>query len=439
MKNLMHNSTTKFGVLLFLIAVSTIGAVFAGFSLNNTRPTTTTVIESVDYAQNNVTIYGNGVTFIKYELTVTLAEGTSTFKFSIPSGALIDTLIIAGIHVVKITTTEEFHPLIEKGDVITVYTEDTMYTGKFIGWNSMLLLEANNGTIMIPGDRVTKIVLSQVVQVQGPRILVEVTTDASPGEYPVKISYLMRGPTWKPTYFIDLQTSYLECWATIENVETWDNFTLTLVSGGPHIVYMGPIYFSNPTLAYMSRPAIVDFASSSIDEYHEYTYNARLSFENGTVVKVPLFNGTLTLRQEYFWTGGDVQNRYHINNTLTEPLAAGTIEFYRGQAWIGEDSIKYTPTDAETTAIVNYAFDIKVNSTVTKSINQDNYQDQGTEITVQNHKNTNIQILIQQDIYGYTLVTSTPSATKVGSTLSWIIDIDAGSSATLYYEWEHHW
>jgi hypothetical protein len=440
MKNLMRIPATKSVMLLCIIVASTIGAVFAGIGLTNMRLTNTTVVKPGAGVDSNVTIYGNGFTFINCELNTTLTGGTNVFQFYLPSGALTDTLTLTGISVAKITTTEESNPMIEKGDVITVYTEDATYTGKFIGWDNMLLLEANNGTVMIPGDRITRIILSEVVQVQGPRILVQVTTDSSPGEYKMRISYLMRGPKWKPTYFIDLETSYLTCWATIENVETWDNFTLTLVSGGPHVVYAGPIFF--PYLAaqaFISAPAVVDFTPTSSDEYHEYTYNAKLSFENGTVVKLPLFNGTVNLRQEYFWASGDVQNRYDINNSLTEPLAAGIIEFYRGQAWVGEDSIGYTPENAETTAIVNYAYDIKVNATVTKSINDNNYQDQGTEITIQNHKTTNIQILVNQDINGYALVTSTPSATRVGSVLSWIINIDAGSSATIYYEWGHHW
>jgi len=50
-----------------------------------------------------------------------------------------------------------------------------------------------------------------------------------------------------------------------------------------------------------------------------------------------------------------------------------------------------------------------------------------------------IQILIQQNINGYTLVTSTPPAIRVGPTLSWVINVDADGTATIYYEWEHYW
>jgi hypothetical protein len=214
-----------------------------------------------------------------------------------------------------------------------------------------------------------------------------------------------------------------------------------LVSGGPHIVYRGPILQPYITLsesqAYNS-PSI-DFTSTTIDEYHEYTYGAKLSFEKSTVVKLPLFNGTVSLRQEYFWASGEVQNRYHINNTLTEPLAAGIVEFYRDQTWVGEDSIPYTPIKGKTIAIVNYAYDIKVTRKVTKSIDGYHHEIRGITITIRNHKTTSIQTLIQQNINGYTLVTSTPPATRVGPTLSWVIDVDADSTATIYYEWEHYW
>jgi hypothetical protein len=115
-----------------------------------------------------------------------------------------------------------------------------------------------------------------------------------------------------------------------------------------------------------------------------------LTFENGTTVRLPLFNGTVSLRQEYFWANGGVQNRYHITNTLSEPLASGIVEFYRGQKWMGEDEITYTPPNAETTTIVNYAEDIKVTSTITKSVNDGYHQVQGTQLTVQNYKATSI-------------------------------------------------
>jgi hypothetical protein len=424
--------------LLCILAVSLIGAVFAGLTLTRNL-TNTTVIQPGENSANQVTIFGNGITFINYEINVTLEQGTNTVQFYLPPNALTDTLALSGINVVEITTNEESRPLIEKGDVITVYTQDATYTGKFIGWDNMLLLEANNGTVMIPGDRITRIILSEVVQIRGPRILVQVTTDSPQGEYKLKISYLMRGPKWKPTYFIDLDTSHLDCWATIENVETWDNFTLVLVSGGPHVVIKGPIYFASQSSGLSMYGEMVDFTPTTTDEYHEYMYNGKLSFENGTTVRLPLFNGTVTLRQEYFWTSGDVQNRYHMTNTLTEPLASGTIEFYRGKKWMGEDSIDYTPENAETTATVNYAQDIKVKATVTKSVNDGHHQVQGTEIAIQNHKTTSIQITVQQDINGYTLDVCTPSASRVGSTLTWAIQVGAGDNATIYYEWEYNW
>ena len=441
MGNSMRFSSRKLVALLCIVVVCTVGVAFAAMRFANTGLKDSTVIQTGETAADRVTVYGNGVTFVEYAEAIMLGNDTDTVQFYLPSGALTDTLTVSGINVVKIATSEESHPIIERGDVITVYTEDGTYTGQFLSWDTMLLLEVDNGTMMIPGSRITKIILNEVVQVQGPKILVQVSTDSPQGDYQLNVSYLMRGPQWKPTYFVDLETSYLQCWATIENVESWSNFTLVLVSGGPHIVYNGPIFqpYVLSAALYLVNSFSTGFTSSTADEYHEYTYEAKLSFEKGTTVKLPLFNGTVSLRQEYFWTSGDVQNRYHLNNTLGEPLAAGTVEFYRGKAWVGEDSIGYTPVNGESIAIVNYAYDIKVTSIVTKSIVRSNYEDQGINITIQNYKPASVQILIQQDINGYDLVSSTPSATRVGSTLSWIINLDANGTATIYYEWQHSW
>jgi hypothetical protein len=438
----MHVSAKKLVALLCIVVVSVVGVGFAAMRFASVSLTDNTTITTGEDAADRVTVYGNGVTFVSYQRTIELQNDTNTVQFYLPSGALTDTLAVSGINVLKITTSQESQPVIRNGDVITVYTAGGSYTGKFISWDTMLLLEVDNGTIMIPDAQITKIVLTEVVQVQGPKVLAQVATDSPPGDYELNVSYLMRGPTWKPTYFMDLDTSYLECWATIENVESWSNFTLALVSGGPHLAYSSPIYqplyYGFAPMAVSISPSI-EFTSSSNDEYHEYAYNAKLSFEKGTTVKLALFNGTLNLRQEYFWPSGEVQNRYHLNNTLSEPLASGTIEFYKGKEWMGEDSIGYTPTNAEAVAIVNYAYDIKVSSTVAKSISQSNFEDQGINITIENHKQLKIQLLVEQDIDGYVLVSSTPNATRVGGTLSWVINVDAGGIATIYYEWSHSW
>jgi len=431
----IHISAKKVLALLCIAAVLTVGIVFAAARFTSSSPTVNSVAKTSDYPADKVTIYGNGVTFVEYTEAVRLQNGTNDIQFYLPPGALTDTLTVAGLSVLHITASQENYPILQNGDNITVYTATGIYTGRFLSLDSMLLLEANNGTIMIPTTTITKIVLNQGVQVQGPNILVDVVTDSPPGQYQMNVSYLMQGPQWYPTYSVNVETSYLECWATIENVESWSNFTLVLVSGGPHIVYNGPIlesvFFVTPP-----RGGVVDFTPTTTDEYHEYTYGSKLSFENGTTVRLPLFNGTVGLRQEYFWSGGDVENRYHLNDTLGQPLATGTVEFYRGNTWIGEDSINYTPVNAESIAVVNYAYDIQVTSTVTKSVVQGDYQDQGINLTITNYKSTSVQILIQQYIDGYDLVSSTPPASRVGSTLSWTINLDSNQTTTIYYEWQ---
>jgi len=441
MNNFMHISARKALALLCVLAVCTVGVVFAASVLQQTNSINAST-GTGDNAADVVTVYGNGVTFIQYAQTVTVGNGNNNIQFYLPSGALTDTLTVSGIDVLQITTSNANYPLINSGDTITVTTQDGEYTGKFIDWNTMLLLEVNNATIMIPTASITKITLNEVVQIQGPNILVNVTTDSAPGTYQMNVTYLMRGPQWNPTYLVDLDTSQLQCWATIQNVENWNNFNLILVSGGPHI-----IYYYDPTIeanAYIHEPSITaseiafGFSPTTTDEYHEYRYNSKVSFQAGTTIKIPLFNGTVGLRQEYYWSSGDVQNRYHLNDTTSQPLATGNVEFYRGNVWIGEDALSYTPVNAESILVVSSAPDIKVISTVTKSVTQGNYWDQGINLTVTNYKTTNIQILIQQDIYGSNLVTSTPQATIVGSTLSWIINLGPSETTTIYYEYQNN-
>ena len=420
-----------------LIIASLTLTVFAAVILNN--PRFIRISETASYA-DTVTIYQNGYTFVTYQKTVEIQNETELIQFYFPAGALIETLRVEGISVLEIRFSQETHPLVEKGDTITVYTEQEAYTGIFISWNRWLLLQIDNKTVQIPPERITAIELNKVVEIQGPQTLVEVLTDATPGEYTIDVSYLIRGPIWRPVYYLDLATSHLECWAVIENVENWDNVTLTVVSGGPHVVYRGsiPEAFARGNLyALESMSTNQEWTPSQLDEYHEYTLDRKITFQKGTTTKLPLFEGTVKLRQEYFWSGGEVVNRYHINITLSEPLATGIIEIYRDNVWVGEDQLKYTPVKGESIVIVNYAYDIKVQKETVKEDHEYNRDIWGIQITIRNFKDLNIVIVIQQSLpYRCNLLSSNPKATVKGSTLTWAIELDGGKTAIIHYEYE---
>jgi len=433
--------TTKKAVLVVsLIMASLTFTVFATVILNN--PRSIRISETASYA-DTVTIFQNGFTFVTYQKTVEIHNETELIQFYFPAGALTETLRVEGISILEIRFSQETHPLVEKGDVITVHTEQETYTGTYIGWDRWLLIQIDNKTVQIPPERIIAIELNKVVEIQGPQTLVEVLTDAEPGEYTVEVSYLIRGPVWRPVYYLDLNTSHLECWAVIENVENWGNVTLTLVSGGPHVVYRSiiPRTFLNAQYKAESISASQEWTPLQLDEYHEYTLDRKVTFQKGTTTKLALFEGTVKLSQEYFWSGGEVVNRYHINNTLSEPLATGIIEIYRNNIWKGEDQLKYTPVKGQSTVIVNYAYDIKVQKETVKEVHEYHRDVWGIQITIRNFKNSNILIVVQQSLpYRCNLLSSNPEATVKGSTLTWTIELDDGETSIIYYEYEtlHH-
>ena len=429
--------TTKRAVpVVGLIVVSLIFTVFATVILNN--PRSIRISETASYA-DTVTIYQNGFTFVTYRKTVEIQNETELIQFYFPAGALTETLRVQGISILEIRFSQETHPLVEKGDIITVHTEQETYTGTYISWDRWLLIQIDNKTVQIPPERITAIELNKVVEIQGPQTLVEVLTDTEPGEYTIEVSYLIRGPAWRPVYHLDLNTSHLECWAVIENVENWGNVTLTLVSGGPHVVYRSlvPRAFLDAQYNTESMSASREWTPTQMDEYHEYTLDRKVNFQRGTTTKLPLFEGMVKLRQEYFWSGGEVVNRYHINNTLSEPLATGIIEIYRNNIWRGEDQLKYTSVKGQSTVIVNYAYDIKVQRETVKEVHEYNRDVWGIQITIRNFKDSDIRIVVQQSLpYRSNLLSSNPEATVKGSTITWTIEVDDGETSTIYYEYE---
>ena len=193
-------SVKTMSIVALILASSMIAVLATGMFLG---PRSIRIVETSTYA-DTVTIYQNGFTFVTYEKTVKIQNETEVIEFYFPAGALMETLRVEGVNVLEMRFSQESHPILEKGDIITVYTEQKSYTGRFIGWDTMLLIQVDNQTALIPPERITAIELNEVVEIKGPKILVQVLTDADEGEYTVDVSYLMRGPVWRPAYILDL-------------------------------------------------------------------------------------------------------------------------------------------------------------------------------------------------------------------------------------------
>ncbi|MCG2825589.1 MAG: hypothetical protein L6265_03220, partial [Thermoplasmatales archaeon] len=355
---------------------------------------------------DTVTIYQNGFTFVTFTETITTEEGENTILLYLPSGLLFETLRINGLDVIDIrcSATSEEH-LFEEGDSIIVHTQDETYAGTFIEWTYHgLAVYYDNKTLIINTDEIKSIELVKPVPQQKPgELLVKINTISTYGEKNVTISYLMKGPSWRATHFLDLDNGNIECWAQVENPQAWKNVTLTTVVGGPHVVYRGEFrpYYTGVTyevnaMGYSSDTA---WTSAEVEEYHEYTLSEKISFNKGETVRMPLFSGVIPIYQEYFWSGGKVENRYYLNNTLPEPLPNGIIECYRGSKWVGEDNLEYTPKGDESSIIVSYAYDVKVES---KTISEEHTYSKDTytkQITIENFKNVSITIKIEQSLH----------------------------------------
>ena len=346
---------------------------------------------------------------------------------------------------IRFSSTPEEH-LFEEGDSIIIHTQDETYTGTFIEWTYHgLAIYYDNKTLIINTDEIKTIELVKPVPQQKPgELLITINIISTYGEKNVTISYLMKGPSWRATHFLDLDTGNLECWAQVENPQAWQNVTLTTVVGGPHVVYRGGFTPYPTGVTYeinaMGGSSDITWTSTEVEEYHEYTLGEKISFNKGETVRIPLFSGVIPIYQEYFWSGGKVENRYYLNNTMPEPLPNGIIECYRGNKWVGEDNLKYTPKEDESSIIVSYAYDVKVES---KTISEEHTYSKDTytkQVTIENFKNVSITIKIEQPLpYKANLLSSTPTANLEGRTSWWKVDVDKNENFIITYTYEVVW
>lgn len=443
-KRLVKSSKIKV-VIICAVIFAVILTLVSAFVIQN--PSQKGIVIGEPIRADAVTIYQNGFTFVTFTETIVTEEGGNTILLYLPSGLLFETLRIDGLDVVDIrciSTTEEY--LFEEGDSIIVHTQDETYAGIFIEWGYHgLALYYDNKTLVINTDEIKTIELVKPVPQQKPgELLVTINTISTYGEKNVTVSYLMSGPSWKATHFLDLDTGNLECWVEVENPQAWQNVTLTTVVGGPHVIYRGgfsPYYtgyaYEVNALDYASN---IGWASAEVEEYHEYTIDKKISFNKAETVRIPLFSGVIPIYQEYFWLGGKVENRYYLNNTLSEPLPNGIIECYRANKWVGEDNLRYTPKGDESSIIVSYAYDVKVES---KTISEEHTYSKDTytkQVIIENFKNVSITIKIEQSLpYKANLLSSTPTANLEGKTVSWKVDVDANGSLVITYNYEVVW
>jgi hypothetical protein len=247
----------------------------------------------------------------------------------------------------------------------------------------------------------------------------------------LEASYLTSGINWKADYVATLNSSDtrtdLTGWVTIDNRSgaTYQNTLLKLVAGDVHRVQPEMrMDYARPMAA--AKEATPQFKEESFFEYHLYTLDRRTTIKNNQTKQMTLLDSNQVpvkklfiftgYPQYYFYRHDQRSNKQKVGvflelentkkNNLGIPLPKGTIRVYkedkdRSLQFIGEDRIDHTPKDEKFKIKIGEAFDV-----VGERIQTDykhlgfNLYEVAFEVSLRNHKNEDIKVLVEEPIPG---------------------------------------
>ncbi len=284
----------------------------------------------------------------------------------------------------------------------------------------------------------------------------------------IEVSYLTQNISWKADYVVVIDKNDAKAnvsgWVTLDNKSgaTYKNAKLKLVAGEVNRVNDNAMRYREQMMT--KNTMVADsvgsgFAEQSFFEYHLYdlqhpttikdlqTKQIRLLEANdASVTKIFKVQG-----QNSWWYGpynetGKVpvqvmlKFRNSKENHMGFPLPAGTMRLYKADAndslqFIGEDAIKHTPKDEDVDLKIGEAFDVVAERVQTDYQNINRGHESEWEVTIRNHKDTDIAVQVLETIPGdWTVLSQSQKFTKVDAfTARFDVDVPKDGEVKVRY------
>lgn len=406
-------------VILFLLTIVTAAAVFAD-----------------DIA---VTVYNNNLGVVSENRTLDFQKGMNMIAFKdVP--ALID---VASVRF-ELNDPSKSVAILEQNYAYDLVSPDKMYQ-KYIDKEIELvdkngnvykgtLLSAGSGAVTIsePSGKIKIIQLGQIVEVNfpvlpeglitRPTLFWKYNSDFS-GKAEGNISYQTSGMNWNAEYVglltDDDKNLDLTGWASINNQsgKTYKDATLKLIAGDIHRATSESLQ-RRPMMKSMAMDAAVgeSFEEKQFFEYHMYTLPRKATVADKENKQISLFEPASTSVDKIFLYRPDVNAKkvevaIKFKNSkesgLGMPLPAGRVRLFKADTdgtkiLLGEDRIDHTPKDEKVSIKVGYAFDITADyKMVSQKRISDKVEEQEYEITLNNRKDTDVEVEIEKKLYGF--------------------------------------
>ncbi len=410
-----------------------------------------------DQTQVSLTIYNSNLGLVKDVREIELAEGTNRLQFMDVAARIMPTTVLIRSRTdaenLRVLEQNYEYDLLSPEKLLEKYVgkkvkllDKNYYTGKEELVTATLL--SNNGSpIYQVGDEISIGLPGRVILPQLPANLIAKPTlvwllqTPAASTHTIEASYLTNDITWKADYVAALNSddslADLSGWVSIENKSgtTYRNAALKLVAGDvnrvePEVLRERVIALAASTRA-SSEP---QFQEESFFEYHLYTLDRPATVKDNQTKQMSLLSAAdipitkrLVLRGQPHYARvtfdapppqQKVSVYLEIENAeqhhLGIPLPKGTIRVYKADSqdslqFVGEDRIDHTPKDETVSVKMGEAFDVVGERRQTSFTRLSrNLSEVSWQIVVRNHKDEDVQVRIEEPMYGdWEVVSST--------------------------------
>ena len=316
-----------------------------------------------------------------------------------------------------------------------------------------------------------------------------------PGKHRIETSYQTDGITWWADYNAtfkegkDANSGFLDlgAWVSILNKSggSYEDAKLKLIAGD---VNRAPVagtagfaqgFMAADAVMELEEAAPAGFSEKSFFEFHLYTLGRDTTIPNNSTKQVELFPkaNNIPIDKKFVYYGADPNMRYYGGTNYNRdygttgnkkidvyiefknekekglgiPLPAGKIRVNKldeadgSLEFIGEDTIDHTPKNEKVLLKLGSAFDIvgERKQTDFKVDHRRKYMDETYEITLRNHKDEAVDIIIKEPLYrsaNWKLYNQTHDYEKIDAqNIKFTVTVPKDGTKTLSYLVRYTW
>jgi hypothetical protein len=468
--------------ILLALALIVVGAT-ASVAQTSEQTTTASDRQSV-----NITVYNSNLGLVRETRRLTLPSGRIALRFAdVTAQIKPETVHLASLlspTALRILEQNYQYDLLNPGKLLDKFVgkQITLVLRRFQNNSEIFepvqatLLSNNagqvwriNGQIVINPTNIVEMRFPDVPKnlVATPTLVWDIENREA-GPQTLEASYLTNGMNWRADYVLVVNAEDtkgdLQGWVTLMNSSgaTFEDARLQLVAGNVNRVSEQRTYDLAGQMARKSAETESQFQEQGFFEYHLYTLQRPTSIRDNETKQVSLLEAAgFDVKKEFVVNG---QRYYYLNynnpgqpikekvgvfvqfrnsqaNKLGMPLPAGTIRLYKkdtngNQQFIGEDKIEHTPKDEDVRVKVGDAFDIVAERKQTDyKVIARNVYEYAYEIKIRNHKDTAVNVIVNEPIGGdWEMISSTFEAKKTAAfAAQFVVAVAKDGEATLSY------